>query len=440
MSVLPPGNASGDVVFKQKQWGEIVVFKKIGLGSWIMIAMFLGALFGYLFPHAGVALKIVGDLFIRMVKMIVVPLIFSALVMGIAGTGDFKKLGRLGVKALIWFEFATTLALVIGLSFANFVKPGVGVVVSGNLDVSAAQSYAQKTIDFTQMVLNIVPTNIIDGMARGDMLQIVFFSTFFGIAAAAIGAKGRPVVDLAKSVADIMFQFTGYVMKLAPFGIFGMMAYTVGKYGLGMLLPLGKLIGTLYLALAVFLAIILLLVRVLAGVKIMPILRLIKEPAVIAFTTTTSEAALPVAMKKLEKFGVPTNIVTFVMPTGYTFNLDGGTLYTALTFMFIAQVFGIHYTLGQQLMIMVMLMLATKGIACVPAGSFVVLAGAAASLGLPPEGIAMVLGVDRVLDMARTGCNLMGNCIASIVVARWEHALSDDTLKRTYATQALEAD
>lgn len=416
------------------------MFKKIGLGSWIMIAMFLGAVFGYLFPHLGVQLKIVGDLFIRMVKMIVVPLIFSTLVMGIAGTGDFKKLGRLGAKTLIWFEFATSLALIIGLSFANFFHPGLGVAVSGNLDVSTAQSYAQKTIDFSQMLLNIVPTNIIDGMARGDMLQIVFFSTFFGIAAAAVGGKGDSVIKLARSVAEIMFQFTTYVMKLAPYGIFGMMAYTVGQYGLGMLLPLAKLIGTLYLALAVFLTVILLLVRVLAGVKIMPILRVLKEPAAIAFTTTTSEAALPVAMKKLEKFGVPTNIVTFVLPTGYTFNLDGGTLYTALTFMFIAQVFGIHYTLGQQVAIMLMLMLATKGIACVPAGSFVVLAGAAASLGLPPEGIAMVLGVDRVLDMARTSCNMMGNVIAAILVARWEHMLPDETLEKSYAAQALEAD
>lgn len=416
------------------------MLKKIGLGSQIMIAMFLGAVFGYLFPHLGVQLKIVGDLFIRMVKMIVVPLIFSTLVMGIAGTGDFKKLGRLGAKTLIWFEFATSLALIIGLSFANFFQPGLGVAVGGNLDVNAAQSYAQKTVDFSQMLLNIVPTNIIDGMARGDMLQIVFFSTFFGVAAAAVGAKGDAVIKLARGVAEIMFQFTNYVMKLAPYGIFGMMAYTVGKYGLGMLLPLGKLIGTLYLALAVFLTVILLLVRLLAGVKIMPILRVLKEPAVIAFTTTTSEAALPVAMKKLEKFGVPTNIVTFVLPTGYTFNLDGGTLYTALTFMFIAQVFGIHYSLGQQVAIMLMLMLATKGIACVPAGSFVVLAGAAASLGLPPEGIAMVLGVDRVLDMARTSCNLMGNVIAAILVARWEHLLPDETLERSYAAQALEAD
>lgn len=405
--------------------------KGIGLGSKIMIGMGLGFVFGHFFPTYGAALKPVGDVFIRMIKMIVVPLIFSALVMGIAGTGDFKKLGRLGLKATIWFEAATTLALAVGLAFANFFQPGAGVVM-GNIDASNAQQLAAKSVDFVQTVVNIVPTNIVDGMARGDMLQIVFFSTFFGIAAAAMGPKGEPVVKLATSLAEIMFRFTIYVMNLAPYGVFALCAFTTGKYGLTMLIPLSKLVFSLYFALLLFLTILFAFVAFIAKVNVRHLLRVIKEPAVLAFTTTTSEAALPVAMQNLEKFGVPKHIVTFVLPTGYTFNLDGGTLYSALTIMFIAQIYHVDYSMGQQLMIMVTLMLATKGIACVPGGSFIVVAGTAASLGLPMEGVALLMGVDRILDMARTGCNLIGNCVAAVVVARWEHELPEERLQQGY--------
>lgn len=406
-------------------------FKGMGLSTQIMIGMALGIVFGYLFPAYGIKIKVVGDIFIRMIKMIVVPLIFSSLVMGIAGTGDFKKLGRLGIKALIWFEFATTLALVLGLALVNVFKPGAGVAI-GSLDATQAQQYASKTIDIMQTLVNIVPTNIIDGMARGDMLQIVFFSTFFGIATAAMGAKGEPVLNVATSIADIMFKFTEYVMKVAPYGVFALVAFTVGKFGLGMLIPLAKLIGSLYFGLIAFLAIVLLLVAVIFRVNIYHVIRVVKEPAIIAFTTTTSEAALPVAMEKLEQFGVPKNIVTFVLPTGYTFNLDGSTLYCAFALMFVAQVYNIDYAISEQILIMLTLMMATKGIAAVPGASFIVVAGTAASLGLPLEGIALLMGVDRVLDMARTGCNMIGNCIASIVIARWENQLPDDVLEVSY--------
>lgn len=405
--------------------------KGLGLGSKIMIGMFLGFVFGHFFPTYGAALKPLGDIFIRMIKMIVVPLIFSALVMGIAGTGDFKKLGKLGLKATIWFEAATTLALAVGLCFANYFQPGNGVVLSG-VDASAAQQMASKSIDFMQTVVNIVPTNIVDGMVRGDMLQIVFFSTFFGIAAATMGEKGEPVVKLATSLAEIMFKFTFYVMNLAPYGVFALCAFTTGKYGLAMLIPLSKLVFSLYFALFIFLVILFTFVAIVTKVNIRHLLRVIKEPAILAFTTTTSEAALPVAMQNLEKLGVPKHIITFVLPTGYTFNLDGGTLYSALTLMFIAQIYHVDYTLGQQIMIMLTLMLATKGIACVPGGSFIVVAGTAASLGLPMEGVALLMGVDRVLDMARTGCNLIGNCVAAVVVARWEKELPEDRLQQGY--------
>lgn len=410
----------------------IKAVKGMGLGSQIMLGMILGFIFGYIFPSIGISLKIVGDIFIRMIKMIVVPLIFSSLIMGIAGTGDFKKLGRLGLKALIWFEAATTVALIIGLTFANVIKPGSGVELTNGIDASSAQQMAAKTIDLVQTVINIVPTNIIDGMSRGDMLQIVFFSTFFGVAAAAVGPKGELVVNLAQSVAEIMFKFTYYVMRLAPYGVFAMCAYAVGKFGLGMLIPLSKLIFSLYFALLLFLFILFAFVALVARVNIYHFLRVIKEPAILAFTTTTSESALPVALKNLEKFGVPKNIATFVLPTGYTFNLDGGTLYSALSLMFIAQLYNVEYSLGQQIMIMITLMLATKGIAAVPGGSFIIVAGTAASLGLPMEGVALLMGVDRILDMARTGCNLIGNCVAAVVVARWEQQLPEDMLHQGY--------
>jgi len=406
--------------------------KGLGLSAQIMIGMFLGIIFGYIFPVYGVQLKVLGDLFIRMVKMIVVPLIFSSLVMGIAGTGDFKKLGRLGAKAFLWFEFATTIALVVGLVVVNVFQPGAGVVLS-NVDAAGAQQAASKTIDIMQSMINIVPTNIVDGMSRGDMLQIVFFSTFFGVATAAVGTKGEPVVNLATSIADIMFKVTAYVMKLAPYGVFGLSAFTVGKFGLGMLIPLAKLIGSLYFALALFLGIILLLALTFFRVKPLDMIKLVKEPAMIAFTTTSSEAALPVAMEKLEQFGVPKNIVTFVLPTGYTFNLDGSTLYCALSIMFVAQIYHIDYTLTEQILIMITLMMATKGIAAVPGASFIVVAGTAASLGLPLEGIALLMGVDRVLDMARTGCNMIGNCIATVIIARSEGKLSEETMEMAYS-------
>lgn len=405
--------------------------KGIGLSTQIMIGMVLGVIFGYLFPAYGVSIKVVGDIFIRMIKMIVVPLIFSALVMGIASTGSFKKLGKLGAKAIIWFEFATTVALVLGLALVDLIKPGAGVVMS-SLDATQAQQYASKSIDIMQTIINIVPTNIVDGMVRGDMLQIVFFSTFFGVATAAVGAKGEPIVKLATSVAEIMFKFTEYVMKVAPYGVFALVAFTVGKFGLGMLIPLAKLIGSLYFALILFLAIILAIVTVVFRVNPYHLLRVVKEPAIIAFTTTTSEAALPVAMEKLEQFGVPKRIITFVLPTGYTFNLDGSTLYCAFALMFVAQVYNVDYTFSEQILIMLTLMMATKGIAAVPGASFIVVAGTAATLGLPLEGIALIMGIDRVLDMARTGCNMIGNCIAAVVVARWEKELSDDQLEIAY--------
>jgi len=403
----------------------------IGLATQIFIGLVLGIVFGYIFPEYGKQLKPLGDAFIRMIKMIVVPLIFSSLVMGIAGTGDFKKLGRLGGKAIIWFEFATTLALIVGLTVVNVLKPGVGVAITGGPTDAIAEA-AKKSINHIDMILNLIPTNIVDAMARQDMLQIIVFSCFFAVAAAAIGDKGRPVIDLAQSVANIMFKFTHYVMKLAPIGIFGSISYTVGTYGLKMLLPLGQLIFSLYLALIIFISIVLVLASLIVKVNFFHLLRALKEPLILAFSTAASEAALPIAMEKLEKFGVPKHIVTFVLPLGYTFNLDGSTLYSALAVVFIAQVYGLPFPIETQVLMLITLMLSTKGIAAVPGASLIVIAGTAAAFGLPVEGIAIILGVDRILDMARTVCNVTGNCIAAVVVARWEHDLPDDVLEIAY--------
>lgn len=406
--------------------------KGLGLSSQIFIALILGVVFGYIFPSYGQALKPVGDAFIRMIKMIVVPLIFSSLIMGIAGTGDFKKLGRLGGKAIIWFEVATTLALFVGLGVANVFQPGAGVAMATGTDTATVAAAAKKTIDMTQMMVNIIPTNVVDAMGRGDMLQIILFSTFFGVAAAHMGEKGKPVVTLAISVAEIMFQFTNYVMRLAPIGVFALIAFTVGKFGLGMLIPLAKLIGSLYFALVFFLFLLLGCASLVIRMNFFHLLRAIKEPMLIAFSTASSEAALPIAMEKLEQFGVPKHIVTFVLPTGYTFNLDGSTLYSALAVIFIAQVYNIDFPISTQLVMLVTLMMSTKGIAAVPGASLIVIAGTAAAFGLPVEGIGIILGVDRVLDMARTACNLVGNCVAAVVVARWENELPDEVLAIAY--------
>ncbi|MDR1702190.1 MAG: cation:dicarboxylase symporter family transporter [Sporomusaceae bacterium] len=407
---------------------EEVKKPKLGLASQIFIGMILGVAIGYFFPNLGKDLKPLGDIFIRMIKMIVVPLVFGSLVMGIAGSGDFKTLGRLALKAFIWFTCATALALIIGMVIANVAQPGTGVERFAE-DMNAVQSGPEtKKIDMVDFVVKIIPTNAVDAAARGDMLQIVAFSVFFGVSAAAVGAKGKPVVELSKSIAEIMFKFTDYVMKAAPYGVCAMMAYTIGRYGLGILLPLGKLVFSLYFALIVFLALVFLIASMIFRVNFFSLFRAIKEPLIISFSTAASEAALPLAMERLEKFGIPKHIVTFVLPTGYTFNLDGSTLYSSLAVVFIAQVYNIPFPIETQILMLATLLLATKGIAAVPGASLIVIAGTASAFGLPAEGIALVLGVDRFMDMARTTCNVTGNCLAAAIVARWEGALPDSVL------------
>lgn len=407
--------------------------RKIGLSTQILIGLAIGALVGYLFPDFGDKLKPVGDAFLRMIKMIVVPLIFSTLVMGIAGTGDFKKLGRLGGKAIIWFEFATTIALAIGLLVMNLAEPGVGVTLSASAaNASHAAAASQHSVDLVDYAVHIVPSNIIDAMARQDMLQIIFFACFFGVAVAHIGEKGELIVDFCQSVAEAMFKVTAYVMHFAPLGVFAMIAYTVGSYGIAMLIPLGELIVAVAGATTLFICIVALIASAFTRINFFCVIHALKDILFLAFSTASSEAALPGAMKRLEALGVPKPIVTFVMPTGYSFNLDGSTLYSSAGILFIAQLYGIQMPIEQQLLIMVTLMLSTKGIAGVPGAGIIVVAATAAAFNLPTEGVAILLGIDRILDMIRTICNVCGNCMATVVVAFWEKDLTKADFYKNY--------
>ena len=390
----------------------------------IFIALVAGILVGWLFPKFAVKLQPLGDMFLRMVKMIIAPLIFATLTVGIAGHGDVKNLGKIGLKTIIYFEIATTIALVLGLVMANILKPGVGF----NIDVSSISMTAVEKMkavpqghSLIHMLVDAVPESVIESMATGDLLQIVVFAIFFALAVCAVGPKARPVLDFLQSTCDVMFKFTEYVMKFAPIGVFGAISATIGQNGIGILASYAKLIGITYLSLIAFVVIVLVVACRIINVPFLGILKTIKDPALLAFTTASSEAALPKAMSQMEKFGVPKSIVSFVMPMGYTFNLDGSTLYLTLATLFCAQIAGINLSIEQQLMIMFTLMLTSKGIAGVPRVSLVILTGTLTSFGLPVVGVAILLGIDQILDMGRTTVNLIGNCVATTVVARWEN-------------------
>ncbi len=365
------------------------------------------------------------QIFLNMIKMVIAPLLFSVVVTGIATHGNMSSLGKLGIKTLVYFATATSFALVIGLSVGYIFKPGAEFatsIVSSNM-VEAASTMATQSAhaSVTEMIINIVPTSIIKAMAYGDLLQIVVFSVFFALAICAAGEKGKPILNIVSSLSEVMFKFTHFVMNFAPIGVFGAIAYTIAESGMGIMLNYAKIIGSLYFALFLFLTVILNIVCRIVGISVFSVLRAIKEPALLAFTTATSEAALPQAMKIMESFGVPKNIVGFVMPTGYTFNLDGSTLYLALAMLFSLQIVGIELTPIQLVFVMGTLMLTSKGIAGVPRVALVVLAGTLSSFGYPLLGVAILLGIDQILDMGRTTVNLIGNCLATIVIAKWEN-------------------
>src|SRR5437773_1736270 len=409
------------------------------LTTQIFIGLLLGIGVGYLWPDFGVAVKPLADMFLRMIKMIIAPLLFSTLVVGIAGTGDLRAMGRIGLKAIVYFEIATTIALFLGLALVNIFQPGAGVSLPAGADTKAAAAMAQNQQHAWDILLHMFPTSVIDSMARGDILQVVVFSLFFGIAVAAIGAKGQPVLDVLDSTAQAMFKFTGYVMAFAPLGVFAAIASTVGGKGLGILFTLGKLVALMYFGLAIFALIVLGTVSYLIRVPFFTFVRAIREPFLIAFTTASSEAALPKALEVMERFGVPKNIVGFVLPTGYSFNLDGSTLYLSLASVFVAQIGGIHMSIADQIGMMLTLMVTSKGVAGVPRAALVVLTATLAQFKLPLEGAAILLAIDQILDMGRTSVNVMGNCIATAVVARWEGVFDDEKMRAFAADEARAA-
>jgi proton glutamate symport protein len=397
----------------------LFALQRRSLTPWIFVAMVAGAELGFDAPPLAVSLRVFSDIFLRLIKTIVAPLILATLVTGIAGHGDLKSVGRMGIKSLIYFEVVTTLALVIGLAAINLSHAGVGLslppATSSETIVSPPPTHWQ---DF---LLHVFPENIAKSIAEGQILQVAVFAVFFGIALASLNEKKRtPILHLFESLSEVMFKFTNVVMYFAPIGVGAAMAFTVGQMGLGVLVNLGKLLLTLYGALAGFGLLVLLPAALLFRVPVRRFLAAVAEPATIAFATSTSEAALPRAMESMEALGVPRRIVAFVIPAGYSFNLDGSTLYLAVASIFVAQAAGVHLSLGQQLLMMVTLMLTSKGVAGVPRATLVVLLATAATFHLPTEPIFVILGIDALADMARTSVNVVGNCLASVVVAKWE--------------------
>ena len=391
--------------------------KRLSLTAWIFIGMAAGIALGLAAPEFALRLAPVSNIFLRLIKSIIAPLLFGTLVYGIAGAGSLRTMGRIGLKAIVYFEIVTTLALVIGLTAVNLVQPGAGM----KLEKTAADAVLpQAPASLATVLEHTFPSSIIDAMARGEVLQIVVFAFLFGAACAAIGAKAEPVVKFAQSLAEVMFRYTRYVMYLAPFGVGAAMAVTVGGKGRSVLVGLGKLVLTMYAAQAVFVVCVLGAVILLVRIPLGAFYRAAREPFLIAFSTASSEAALPRALENMERFGVPRHIVAFVIPTGYSFNLDGSTLYLALASVFVAQAAGIELSIPQQILMMLTLMLTSKGVAGVPRASLVILAGTLATFRLPLEGVALLLGVDAAMDMARTSVNVLGNCLATAVVARWE--------------------
>jgi proton glutamate symport protein len=408
--------------------GFLVMYglRRRSLTVWIFVAMVAGAELGFDAPSVAVNLRVFSDIFLRLIKTIVAPLILATLVTGIAGHGDLKSVGRMGIKSLIYFEVVTTLALVIGLAAINLSHAGVGLSLPPSTSASEVVATPPPT-RWQDFLLHVFPENIAKSIAEGQILQVAVFAVFFGIALACLGAEKRaPVLSLFESLSEVMFKFTNVVMYLAPIGVGAAMAFTVGQMGLGVLVNLGKLLLTLYGALAAFGLLVLLPVALLFRVPVRRFLAAVAEPATIAFATSTSEAALPRAMEAMEALGVPRRIVAFVIPAGYSFNLDGSTLYLAVGSIFVAQAAGVHLSLGQQLLMMVTLMLTSKGVAGVPRATLVVLLATASTFHLPTEPIFVILGIDALNDMARTMVNVVGNCLASVVVAKWEGVFEEE--------------
>ena len=421
--------APGHIAAASVRWAGLVLLALAGirrrsLTYWIFFAMLIGLEIGIDWPAFAVRLKLLSDIFLRLIKVIVAPLILGTLITGVAGHGDMRKVGRIGWKSLLYFEVITTIALVLGVLAINLTRAGEGLVLPASTAEAVPQNVAQ--LKWDDFLLHIFPENIIKSIAENQILQVAVFAVLFAIALSRIAEKYRaPILSGAESLTQTMFSFTNLVMYYAPIGVGAAMAYTVGHMGLGVLLPLAKLLSTAYGTLIVFLLCVLLPVAIFAGVPIKRFLGAVAEPATIAFATSTSEAALPRAMECMESFGVPRRIVAFVIPAGYSFNLDGSTLYLALASIFVAQAAGIHMSWREQLFMVFALMLTSKGVAGVPRAVLVVLLATSSLFHLPTEPIFVILGVDALIDMARTSVNVIGNCLASAVVARWEGELAE---------------
>ena len=393
--------------------------RRLSLTAWILIAIVVGGAFGYFFPAAATELRVLGTIFIRLIRTIVAPLLFATLVVGIAGHGNLRQVGRMGVKAIIYFEIVTTLALLIGWAAISISRAGVGITLPPPAPGEQAAVPPPQT--WQDIILHVFPENIAKAVADGEVLQVVVFSVIFGAALAMVPEpRRRPMLTFTETLAETMFRFTNIVMLFAPIGVGAAIAYTVGHLGIGILVNLATLLVTMYVAVAVFIAGVLVPVALLARVPLRRFIAAAAEPTSIAFATASSEAALPRAMENMEALGVPRRVVAFVIPTGYSFNLDGSTLYLSLAAIFVAQAAGIQLSLGQQFLLLLTLMLTSKGVAGVPRAALVILLGTVSSFGLPAEPVFIILGIDALMDMARTATNVLGNCLATVVIARWE--------------------
>jgi len=404
-----------------------IYMKKFGLATQIFVALILGIVVGALVYGNDKAISYIqpiGDIFIHLIKMIVMPIVISALVVAVAGVGDIKKLGKLGGKTLLYFEIITTIALGIGMLAANLFHPGKGVDMThlqkGDISAYEQTATATQQSGFAETIVHIFPKNVFESMAQGDLLPIIFFSVLFGLGVAAIGEKGKPVLGFFEGVLEAMFWVTNLVMKAAPFGVFALIAVTVAKFGVSTLLPLGKLVLAVYITVAFFAIVILGINAKMTGTNIFTLMKILKEELILSFTTASSEAVLPNIMKKMEDMGCPKAIVSFVIPTGYSFNLTGSAIYQALAALFVAQMYNIHMSFMEQVTLLFVLMLTSKGMAGVPGASFVVVLATLGSMGLPLEGIALIAGIDRILDMVRSAVNVLGNSLAAITMAKWE--------------------
>jgi len=402
-----------------------LTIKQKSLTGWILFSMFVGLELGHDLPAVGETMRVLSKIFIKLIKTIIGPIIFATLVVGIAGHSNLKQVGRMGWKSILYFEVVTTIALFIGLIAINISQAGAGITIPESAHHAEELAVKKQTVE--EIILHVFPENIAKSVAEGQVLQIVVFSILFAIGLALVKEdKRKPMLDFCESLAEVMFKFTKVVMYFAPIGVGAAIAYTVSHIGIEVLVNLFKLLGTLYLALIAFLLVVLLPIALIIKLPIKKFLRAIAEPVSIAFATTSSEAALPKALENMEKLGVPRKIVSFVLPTGYSFNLDGTTLYLALASVFVAQAAGIHMTFGEQIVMLLTLMLTSKGVAGVPRASMVILLGTVASFGLPVFPVFIILGIDELMDMARTSVNVIGNCLASVVVAKWENEFDDN--------------